>query len=162
MTTPSLDGLMKQYTDARAEYVTALNAAYIDTNATTRATKIAALQAKNTTLVGIATSLLAMWSALSTSATSNQTLTDLNADLVTYRQDLDKMKGIKDETTKLNTIYADITGDVSANRVMYLVYVIIVLVLLVAVFVMFVLRGISSVGSSVAETILPAAGSQVA
>ena len=162
MTTPSLDGLMNQYTAARGEYVTALKAAYVDTNATTRQAKITDLQVKNATLVGIATNLLSMWSALSTSASSNQTLSDLNADLVRYRQDLEKMKGIKDETTKLNTIYTDVTGDVSANRTMYLVYVIVVLVLLVAVFVMFVLRGISSVGSSVAETILPPAGSQVA
>ena len=153
---------MKQYTDARVEYVNALKAAYTDTNATTRSAKIADLQAKNTSLKAIATNLVSMWSALSTSASSNQALTSLDADLVRYQQDLDKMKGIKDETTKLNTIYADMTGDVSANRTMYFVYIIVILVLLVAVFVMFVLRGISSAGSSIAEAILPAEGSGIA
>jgi hypothetical protein len=161
MAATSLNDLMNQYTTARADYVTALKAAYTDTDTTSRQSKITALQAKNATLVGIATNLVSMWSALSASENSNQALTNLDADLVRYRQDLDTMKGIKDETTKLNTIYADITGDVSANRTMYLVYVIVVLVLLVAVFVMFVLRGISSVGSSVAEIVLPSSGSDV-
>ena len=145
----SADDTMAQYRSARTEYVALLKKVYAENDPAKRAGIVASLRSQNRKLVDIAQTLLDTWSTLNSSPTSNQTLSDLRQDLVRYRQDLEIMKGYKDETKKLNMIYEDTTGDVSSTRITYLVYVVIILFLLIAVFAMFVLRGISGTVSSV-------------
>lgn len=151
----SVDDTMAQYRSARSEYVSLLKSVYNERDAEKRSSIVVNLKNQNQKLVGIAQSLLNIWSTVSSTPTSNQTLNDLQQDLVKYQQDLETLKGYKDENTKLNMIYADMTGDASANRVLYFVYVIVILILLVAVFVMFVLRGITATMTSTIENVLP-------
>jgi cell shape-determining protein MreC len=151
----SVDDTMAQYRAAREDYVNMLKTVYTQRDTATRSAIIESLKSRNQRLVGIAQSMLGIWRTLSSTPTSNQTLNDLQQDLVKYQQDLETLKGYKDENTKLNMIYADMTGDVTANRIMYFGHVIVILILLVAVFVMFVLRGISETMTSVVESILP-------
>jgi hypothetical protein len=149
----TLDDTMTQYQTARAQYKQLIASVYAETDPTRKAAILASLRPQNQKLVDSAQALMTMWNSISTTSTTNQTLASLTTDIQQYQQDLETMKGYTDETTKLSMIYADKTGDASANRTVYFVYIIIILILLVAVFVMFVLRGISGIGSSVAETV---------
>jgi hypothetical protein len=151
----SIDDTMAQYRAARADYVNMLKTVYTQTDSARRAAIIESLKSRNQRLVGIAQSMLGIWTTLNSTPTSNQTLNDLQQDLVKYQQDLETLKGYKDENTKLNMIYADMTGDVTANRFVYFGHIIVILILLVAVFVMFVLRGITETMTSTIESILP-------
>ena len=149
----TLDDTMAQYQTARAQYKQLIASVYAETDPAKKAAIIASLKPQNQKLVDTAQTLMTMWNTISTTDVTNQTLAGLTTDIQQYQQDLETMKGYSDETTKLGMIYADKTGDASANRTVYFIYIILILVLLVAVFVMFVLRGISGIGSSVAQTV---------
>ena len=156
--TATVEDTMALYKTTRASYVTLLNSVYAETDPTKRNQSIAQLQVQNQTLVSIAQTLLSQWYALSRTPATNQSLAELENDLVRYQQDLETMKGLKDETTRLSMIYANITGDVSANRTVYYFYIVAVFVLLLLVFVLFALRtvlgGVVSTVETAVDTVL--------
>ena len=152
MSTSGINDTMKEYQTARASYVALLKTVYEERDPTTRTASIAQVKVQNETLVNIAQSLLSQWDALNRTPITNQSLSELRDDLVRYQQDLETMKGLKDETTRLNMMYNDVTGDVSANRVTYYAYIIIVFILLLLVFVLFALRSILGGVASTVET----------
>ena len=154
MSLSGIDDTMKEYQTARASYVALLKTIYAETDPTKRNASIAEVKVQNETLVGIAKSLLSQWDALNRTPATNQSLSELRDDLVRYQQDLETMKGLKDETTRLNMMYNNVTGDVSANRVTYYAYIIIVFILLLFVFVLFALRSILGSVASTVETVL--------
>ena len=154
MSLSGIDDTMKEYQTARASYVALLKTIYAETDPTKRNASIAEVKVQNETLVGIAKSLLSQWDALNRTPATNQSLSELRDDLVRYQQDLETMKGLKDETTRLNMMYNNVTGDVSANRVTYYAYIIIVFILLLLVFVLFALRSILGSVASTVETVL--------
>jgi cell shape-determining protein MreC len=149
---------MKEYQTARASYAALLKTVYDEPDPTKRNVSIAQVKVQNETLVNIAQSLLSQWDALNRTPITNQSLSELRDDLVRYQQDLETMKGLKDESTRLNMMYANITGDVSANRTMYYFYIVAVFVLLLLVFVLFALRtvlgGVVSTVETAVDTVL--------
>ena len=147
-----IDDTMKEYQTARASYVALLKTVYAENDPAKRNVSIAQVRVQNEKLVGIAQSLLSQWDALNRTPATNQSLSELRDDLVRYQQDLETMKGLKDETTRLNMMYNDITGDVSANRITYYMYIIAVFVLLLLMFVLFALRSILGGVASTVET----------
>lgn len=149
---PNIDSTMAQYQTARAKYVQLLKSLYAEQDPDKRTPIMQNIRSQNSILVGIANTLLGQWDTLNRTPATNQTLSELNQDLVQYKQDLETMKTLKDETTKLNMIYANKTGDVAENRIKYFIYIIVVLILLILVFLLFVLR---SVMATVVETVLP-------
>jgi len=152
MSTSGISDTMKEYQTARASYVALLKTVYAETDPTKRNASIAQVKVQNETLVNIAQSLLSQWDALNRTPITNQSLSELRDDLVRYQQDLETMKGLKDETTRLNIMYNDVTGDVSANRITYYAYIIIVFILLLLMFVLFALRSILGGVASTVET----------
>ena len=154
MSTSGINDTMKEYQTARASYVSLLKTVYAETDPTKRNASIAQVKVQNETLVSIAQSLLSQWDALNRTPITNQSLSELRDDLVRYQQDLETMKGLKDETTRLSMMYNDVTGDVSANRITYYAYIIIIFVLLLLMFVLFALRSVLGGVSSAVETVL--------
>lgn len=154
MSASGISDTMKEYQTARASYATLLKTVYEERDPTKRNASIAQVKVQNETLVSIAQSLLSQWDALNRTPITNQSLSELRDDLVRYQQDLETMKGLKDETTRLNMMYNDLTGDVTANRITYYTYIIIVFVLLLIVFVLFALRSVLGGVASTVETIL--------
>uniref|UniRef100_A0A6C0HLS1 Uncharacterized protein n=1 Tax=viral metagenome TaxID=1070528 RepID=A0A6C0HLS1_9ZZZZ len=148
----TIDDTMAQYKRARAGYIALLKTVYAETDPAKRNASIAQVSVQNEKLVGIAQTLLSQWDALNRTPATNQSLSELKDDLVRYRQDIETMKGLKDETTRLNMMYANITGDVSANRTTYYAYIIIVFVLLILMFVLFALRSVLGGVASTVET----------
>ena len=160
MSASGISDTMKEYQTARASYAALLKTVYEERDPTKRNASIAQVKVQNETLVSIAQSLLSQWDALNRTPITNQSLSELRDDLVRYQQDLETMKGLKDETTRLNMMYNDLTGDVTANRITYYTYIIIVFVLLLIVFVLFALRSVLGGVASTVETILePSAAS---
>ena len=155
VTTTSINDTMTKYKNARASYVALLKTIYAENDPNKRNVSIEQLRIQNQTLIGIAQTLLSQWDAVNRTPATNQSLSELKDDLVRYKQDLETMKGLKDETTRLNMMYADITGDVSANRITYYTYIIVVFILLLLVFVLFVLRSILGGVTTAVETVLP-------
>ena len=152
MSTSGINDTMKEYQTARASYVALLKTVYAETDPTKRNVSIAQIKTQNETLVNIAQSLLSQWDVLTRTPITNQSLSELRDDLVRYQQDLETMKGLKDETTRLNMMYNDVTGDVSANRVTYYAYIIVVFILLLLMFVLFTLRSVLGGVASTVET----------
>jgi hypothetical protein len=153
-TSATIDDTMKEYQTARTSYVALLKTVYTETDPAKRNVSIAEVKVQNEKLVSIAQSLLSQWDALVRTPATNQSLSELKNDLVRYQQDLETMKGLKDETTRLSMMYNDITGDVSANRITYYAYIIIIFVLLLLMFVLFALRSVLGGVSSAVETVL--------
>lgn len=152
--TTTIDDTMKEYQTARASYATLLKTVYAETDPTKRSASIAEVKVQNEKLVGIAQTLLSHWSELSRSPATNQSLSELKDDLVRYQQDLETMKTLKDETTRLGMMYNNITGDVTANRITYYTYIIVVFILLLLMFVLFALRSILGGVASTVERVL--------
>lgn len=152
--TATIEDTMKEYQTARASYASLLTSIYAETDPTKRNASIAQIKIQNETLVSIAQSLLSQWDALNRTPITNQSLSELRNDLVRYQQDLETMKGLKDETTRLSMMYANITGDVSENRTVYYFYIFVVFVLLLIVFVLFALRSLLGGVASAVETVL--------
>lgn len=151
-TSATIDDTMKEYQTARTSYAALLKTVYTETDPTKRNVSIAQVKVQNEKLVSIAQSLLSQWDALNRTPATNQSLSELKDDLVRYQQDLETMKGLKDETTRLNMMYTNITGDVSANRITYYAYIIVIFVLLLLVFVLFALRSILGGVATTVET----------
>ena len=154
VSTTTIDNTMKEYQTARASYVALLKTVYAETDPVKRGVSIAQVKVQNEKLVGIAQTLLSQWNALVRTPATNQSLSELKDDLVRYQQDLETMKGLKDETTRLGMMYNNITGDVTANRITYYTYIIVVFILLLLMFVLFALRSILGGVASTVETIL--------
>ena len=154
MSASGISDTMKEYQTARASYAALLKTVYEERDPAKRNASIAQVKVQNETLVSIAQSLLSQWDALNRTPITNQSLSELRDDLVRYQQDLETMKGLKDETTRLNMMYNDLTGDVTANRITYYTYIIIVFILLLIVFVLFALRSVLGGVASTVETIL--------
>jgi hypothetical protein len=152
MSTSGINDTMKEYQTARASYVALLKTVYAETDPAKRNVSIAQIKTQNERLVNIAQSLLSQWDVLNRTPITNQSLSELRDDLVRYQQDLETMKGLKDETTRLNMMYNDVTGDVSANRVTYYAYIIVVFILLLLMFVLFTLRSVLGGVASTVET----------
>ena len=152
--TSTIEDTMALYQSTRTSYGTLLASVYAETDSAKRNLLILEVQAQNRVLVNIAQTLMSQWEALARTPATNQSLSELQNDLEQYRQDLETMKGVKDETTKLSMMYANITGDVSANRTVYYFYIVVVFVLLLLVFVLFALRSVLGGVASTIESVL--------
>lgn len=148
-----IDSKMREYAKAREEYNVLLHSIYTETDTAKRAKLINNLADQNKKLESIAQSLLNAWNRMNRNDRTNRSITDLENDLVQYRQDVQSFQGANDERTRLTMMYGDINQGVVIDRALYFVHIVIVLILLIFTFVMFVMRGVSSGVSSAVEAV---------
>jgi hypothetical protein len=157
-----LDSKMREYVNARKDYNELLRSIYAETDTTKRAALIDKLAKQNEKLVLIAGALRDMWNSLTRSDRTNQSIADLEQDLVKYKQDIQSFQSTSDEQTRLSMVYSDMNAGVVRDRALYFVHILIVLILIIFTFVMFVMRGVSSGVEAVTAPIVGATSSMTA